>query len=299
MASAARPARGRLARAAADTARIRRLVTPEGVALNLTLATAGNRAGAFMIDLIIMLLILIGFTLLSVLTGFSAAKGAESVVLVIWLLGAFLLRNFYFILFEGGRRAATPGKRLLKLRVVSRDGGRLTAGAVVARNMIREIELFMALAAIPAAHTDGVSMGVAAMLGFGWTLIFLFFPLFNRDRMRAGDLIAGTWVVESERRKIGRELLATDAATTAIAPFTPAELAHYGQYELQRLEQLLRQDDGDALTTVAATIRRKIGRPDDRQDRAFLDAYYAALRQELERKLLFGKRKADKFDATR
>ncbi|MGC6400772.1 RDD family protein [Sphingomonas sp. FW199] len=291
-----RPARPHR-RAATDVARTRRLVTPEGVPLNITLGTAGARAGAFFLDLIVMLFVLIVFTVIALLTGLNAMTGAGGIVLAIWMIGAFVLRNFYFILFESGRRAATPGKRLMKLRVVSRDGGRLTSGAVIARNMMREIELFLALGAIPAAHVEGFSSGWAALFGFGWTLIFLFFPLFNRDRMRAGDLIAGTWVVEAERRKIGAELLDRRPAGTAIAPFTPAELAVYGQYELQRLEDLLRQGDADALTTVAATIRRKIGRPDDRQDRAFLDAYYAALRQELERKLLFGKRKADKFDA--
>ena len=30
---------------------------------------------------------------------------------IIWLLGFFLLRNFYFTLFEMRARAATPGKR--------------------------------------------------------------------------------------------------------------------------------------------------------------------------------------------
>ena len=30
---------------------------------------------------------------------------------MVWLLGIFLLRNFYFVVFELGPRAATPGKR--------------------------------------------------------------------------------------------------------------------------------------------------------------------------------------------
>ena len=47
---------------------------------------------------------------------------------------------------------------------------------------------------------------------------------------------------------------------------------------------------------VAAAIRRKLGRPDEGHDLAFLESYYAALRGELERRLLFGRRKKDKFD---
>ena len=44
-----------------------------------------------------------------------------------------------------GGRGATPGKRMLGLRVVARDGARLTGGAVIARNAMREIEVFLPL----------------------------------------------------------------------------------------------------------------------------------------------------------
>src|SRR3546814_12137383 len=77
--------------------------------------------------------------------GFASRSG---VMLSIWMLGGFLLRNFWFIGFELGQRAATPGKRLMGIRVVARDGGRLTADAVVARNLIRELELFLPLTMI-------------------------------------------------------------------------------------------------------------------------------------------------------
>jgi len=44
---------------------------------------------------------------------------------VIFVLIAFLLRSFYFTLFELGRRAATPGKMALKIRVAARGKARL------------------------------------------------------------------------------------------------------------------------------------------------------------------------------
>lgn len=278
----------------------RALITPEGVWLDVKLGSAGARAAAFALDLVILLGAVIAITLLALLAAFVIGKQAPTVIAVIWLLGFFILRNFYFILFESGARAATIGKRALGLRVVARDGGRLTAGAVVARNMMRELEAFLPITLLPISAAQGFADHWTAILAFAWTLLFLFFPLFNRDRLRAGDLIAGTWVVVNERRKIGDELLSVDpqslAAQSRIAPFTPEELAVYGQFELQKLEEVLRQHDNDAMTSVAAAIRTKLGRADDRHDAAFLKAYYAALRQHLERKLLFGQRKADKFD---
>jgi uncharacterized RDD family membrane protein YckC len=278
-----------------EARRIRELVTPEGVVLHLRLASAGSRAAAFSIDAAIMLAALIAVTVLAVfiLGGFRTFGPAA----IIWLLGLFLLRNFYFTLFESGARAATPGKRALKLRVVARDGGRLTGGAVLARNLMREIEVFLPLIFVVSARAEGFSNRWLALFGFVWTGIFLFMPLFNRDRLRAGDMLAGTWVVENERPKIAPDLIARPNPRAEHYSFTPAELAVYGQFEVQRLEEVLRRDDRDAIVTVAGVIRRKLGRVDEGDDRAFLDAYYAAARLHLERRLLFGQRKRDKFDA--
>jgi uncharacterized RDD family membrane protein YckC len=278
---------------------VRELVTPEGVALHLRLATAGARAGAFLIDAAIMLATLIGITLLAffILGGFRTFGPAA----IIWLLGLFLLRNFYFTLFESGVRAATPGKRLLKLRVVARDGGQLTGGAVLARNLMREIEIFLPLIFLATASQQGFSSRWLSIFGFAWTGIFLFMPLFNRDRLRAGDMLAGTWVVENERPMIAPDLIAHPNPRAEHYSFTPNELAVYGQFEIQRLEEVLHRNDPDTIVTVAGVIRRKLGRPDDGygsgDDRAFLDAYYTAARQHLERRLLFGQRKRDKHDA--
>jgi uncharacterized RDD family membrane protein YckC len=76
--------------------------------------------------------------------GAMGMKGAE-IMGVIWLLGFFVLRNFYFVGFELSAAAATPGKRILGLRVASRDGGRLRPGAIFVRNAMRELEVFLPL----------------------------------------------------------------------------------------------------------------------------------------------------------
>ena len=40
-------------------------------------------------------------------------------------------------------RGITPGKRVFGLRVIDRGGGALRADAVIARNLMREIEVFL------------------------------------------------------------------------------------------------------------------------------------------------------------
>lgn len=287
------------ARAEREEQRVRRsLITPEGVDLSLKLADGGQRASAFLIDLGIMVLILIAGTLLIALGAYAAPSSSDygkGAVNVIWLLGFFLLRSGYFILMELGPRAATFGKRICRLRVVSRNGGRLTADAVIARNLMREIELYLPLFFLGYNAADGTASGTMALIGFGWACIFLFFPLFNRDRLRVGDLLAGTWVIRAPSRKLGLELLG-DAEERPASLFTQEQLDAYGVFELQTLETLLRSGSEEAKDNVAATIRNKIGSPPFDSNEEFLHAYYEALRAHLERNLLFGRRRRDKHD---
>jgi uncharacterized RDD family membrane protein YckC len=282
----------------AEARKRRSLVTPEGVDLSLKLADVGQRIGAFMIDLLIMVGILIGITLLAIATVASLGMAGAEIAVVVWLLGFFLLRNGYFILMEMGPRAATFGKRASGLRVVARSGERLTADRVIARNLMREIEFYLPLSFLFYDAADGTGGGLTALAGLAWTGLFLFFPKFNKDRMRVGDLLAGTWVISAPRKKLTVDLRAADAAVGRYR-FTEAQLDVYGVFELQTLERVLRDGQAEAIATVAYAIRNKIGAFDQQpqgDDHEFLLAYYDAIRARMERGLLFGKRRADKYD---
>ena len=281
-----------------DVKRVRMLVTPEGVPLPLELADAGQRAGAFLLDMLIIIGSFVAVTVFLLFVSRAVpGRGMDRALGVIWTIGLFLLRNFYFTWFEARPRGATPGKRALGLRVIARHGGRLTLDAVIARNALREVEAFLPIMLMIASlATQGYQTWIV-VCALGWTAIFLFMPLMNRDRLRAGDLLAGTWVIRVPKRPLLPELSA-DAEDTQ---FSDAELDAYGVYELEALEQVIRQAQPSAVATVTLTICQRIDRrhwSDDGgpRDLAFLQAYYAALRGRLEQKLLFGKRRADKHD---
>lgn len=281
MTAAARPRRDK----------VRAFVTPEGVDLELRIASASLRFGALLIDLMLLLAALVVFTLLMVWAGFASRS---DLLISIWLLGAFVLRTFWFVGFELGQRAATPGKRMMGIRVVARDGGRLTADAVIARNLMRELEIFLPLMMIGFGAAEDMVSGWTALAGVLWSATLSLFLLFNRDRMRMGDLIAGTWVVMARRAKLDRDMAAGAEAGDALR-FTDAELSVYGIFELQELERVLRGRDARVMREVADTIRHKIGRPIAEEDDVFLLSYYRQLKTRLERKLLFGKRREDKY----
>jgi uncharacterized RDD family membrane protein YckC len=290
--------------------RERVLITPEGIALPLTLASRGTRFGALALDLLIIglligattlgLLFIAGGTLDSIENDPTAAGRALQFFAVLWLAAMFLFRNAYFLFFELGPRGATLGKRMTGIRIAARDGGRLSAEMVLARNLLRDIELFLPLVFIASA-SDGGDTGAASLAAIAWFLLFALFPCFNKDRLRAGDLIAGTWVVEAPKRKLEAAMSAIAAPSPAdhAYKFGEAELAPYGEYELQTLERVLRENRPEALTSVAEAICAKIGwtAPGEGHERAFLEAYYTQLRAHLEIGMRFGTRKADKFEA--
>jgi hypothetical protein len=112
--------------------------------------------------------------------------------------------------------------------------------------------------------------------------------------MRVGDLIAGTWVVRTPRRKLGGSVVHPHVEPSFV--FTEEQLAAYGEFELQKLEEVLRREDELSLIVVAQAIQRRIGWTGGGDDMEFLQAYYAALCQRLERNMLFGKRRANKYE---
>tara|TARA_R110000850_G_scaffold24449_10_gene71615 strand:+ start:4182 stop:5123 length:942 start_codon:yes stop_codon:yes gene_type:complete len=289
------------------------LVTPEGVPLHVTVAAASARAGALMLDIVIIVGLIILATLIGALLlwafgiafdgALENASGPLQFLAVLWIIAVFLFRNAYFLYFELGDQAATWGKRAVGIRVAARDGGRLTAEAVIARNIVRDIELFLPLVFLTSGEASGTMTNLTAWAGFLWVLMFLLFPLFNKDRLRGGDVIAGTWVIQDVKKNLGEIVAPSAALSGGAAPaaryqFSDADLSVYGEYELQTLENVLRAGQEEALEKVAASICQKIGwEPGSGDERAFLEAYYTALRARLERSMRFGKRRKDKHSA--
>jgi uncharacterized RDD family membrane protein YckC len=279
------------------------LTTPEGLLLPFTLASRGSRMVALLIDLACMgVALLLAFLLVAFMAGGlsqvsarlragDAGAHAMQALFVVLVIVGFLIRNAWFMAFELGPRGATPGKRLMKIRVAARDGARLTPERVIARNLLRDIELFLPLSLLGSVVAR---QGDEGWLATGWFLLFALLPLFSRDRLRAGDLVAGTWVVEAPRAKLAQAM--TVARPVEDYRFRDADLAVYGEYELQRLEDVLRLAKPDSMVMVAETIAAKIGwtSPQDEQVAPFLEAYYAQLRARLEGGMRMGRRKGNK-----
>jgi uncharacterized RDD family membrane protein YckC len=156
-----------VARQPLDT--LQRMELAEGVEVELHPAGPMVRAVALVLDflwqaLIYTLLVLI-MALVSAVIGTEAGQGVT-------LLLIFLTNWGYHVYFEAGRRAATPGKRAMGLRVVSESGGPASLGAIMLRNIARTADM------MPLGYLTG-----------------LLVCLFTRRFQRLGDLVARTLVV--------------------------------------------------------------------------------------------------------
>lgn len=294
-----------------DPKLVREIVTPEGIPLRFTLARAGDRAGAFVLDMLLQVVVVVAILWA---VSFAVGGGGSWLTAVIVIL-AFLLLNFYFAFFEVRWQGQTPGKRKIGIRVIDARGGQLETSAVLARNLIRELEVWTPLRFLLAGQLVWPDAPAWARLIAGaWAFVFLFMPAFNKDRLRVGDMIAGTRVVMQPRVVLVPDLV-DETAAPKYAPagarpvashvFSEAQLAIYGIYELQVLEGVLRTSPGDishleAVRTVSEKVRQKIkyeGNVAD--DERFLREFYAAQRAHLEQKMLFGQRREDKFSKSK
>jgi uncharacterized RDD family membrane protein YckC len=275
---------------------VRSIATPEGVEIRFVLASHLRRVMAFALD---QFLVFASAVALLIATLMATVVSGTSWYMAIFFVLLFVVRNLYFVLFEIRWRGRTPGKKVFGLRVVDRRGGALGASSLFVRNITRDLEIFIPLAAIfaPDSFWPGAPWTLQLFCAV-WLLIVACLPLLNRDRLRAGDLLAGTAVVEEPRVHLLTEIHAVRTERPIRFRFRDEQLDMYGIYELQKLEEFLRQlPDRVEMVDVAATIARKLDwRGEDwRADpRVFLEDLYRQLRARREQRMLFGDRQERK-----
>lgn len=277
------------------------LVSPEGVELDTLIANHGERLSAFIIDMFFMFVAVVILCLLLMLVFFSRTHIAVGMTLVLFV--TFIVRNCYFLHFELAWQGRTPGKKMCGLRVINREGGELLPLAIIARNLTREIEVFLPLSLFMSMDARG---GWAPLVLLGWVLVIVSLPFFNRYHLRAGDLIGGTMVISMPKRVLLTDLTEQPQRKeeTVAYTFTHEQLEIYGAFELQVLEEFLRKPPSgqtdQLLGDVCLKICRKIGWDEvisPQNTRRFLSDFYAAERANLERGQLFSRLRADKTSA--
>ena len=117
---------------------------PEGVNIYFEIAGIGSRFVALAIDTLVQAAIMI----LIVISGIAAGVTMEGLIkgiYVSWYLAGLIVLMFlvftgYFIFFEMVMKGKTPGKAVMKLRVIRNNGQPLSPASSIIRNIFRIIE---------------------------------------------------------------------------------------------------------------------------------------------------------------
>jgi uncharacterized RDD family membrane protein YckC len=200
--------------------------TPEGITLQLRPAGLSARFYAFAIDWLVRLSVFYAASLIARIMG--------GIGVAFWLILFFALEWLYPVVFELGRSGATPGKDLLRLKVVMDNGLPVTPGASLTRNLLRVADFLPFL--------------------YGAAIVSM---LLRRDAKRLGDLAAATLVVY-------RPAVSHTAVLDSVAPRPPAwsleprdqaaVIALAGRAPTLTVERL------DELAALAASISGDTGR---------------------------------------
>ncbi len=162
--------------------------TPEGIDVLLRPAGMAPRSLAYALDFAIRGVVFIAAAIvLSLLKGFGQG---------LFLILLFGLEWIYPIVFELMPGSATPGKRMLGLRVMMDTGLPITPAASLVRNLLRAVDF------MPFVFTIG-----------------LLSMLLRRDFKRVGDIAAGTIVVHAEHVRLSGAL----PEAVALAPRVPLQ----------------------------------------------------------------------------
>jgi len=252
-----------------------KLLTPESVELEFTLAGIGSRALALSLDYSFLLLCLLlfwtmwGIVSSQVLT-YLENTGIAYQSLPIWLGAIALLVSFaifagYFVFFEVLWQGQTPGKRLTKIRVIRDNGRPIKMSQAALRALLRPIDDFFFIGA------------------------FLIF--FGRREKRVGDWVAGTVVVQDDQPQSRSGILISQEAKrlaedlpkmTHLTQLLPDDFAVIREYLQRRnfMETRARSELSLTLARQTRAIVQLAEIPSGLTSDQFLEAIYLAYQEQ-------------------
>ncbi len=145
--------------------------TTQNIGIDYEMASLGERILAFLIDYGVFIAVLI---IMAITDSFRVLGGTASAVVGLSLLALYVL---YDLICEVAFNGQSLGKRVMKIRVISLNGGRPTFGQYLLRWLFRIVD-------------TGLSFYLAGLLCAALT----------KKTQRIGDLVANTGVIRTQPR---------------------------------------------------------------------------------------------------
>lgn len=206
------------------------IITSQFVKISQTPASISERLLAKLIDMIIIILYTVGaFYLTSAIYSFMEDK---TLILYIFLIS--IPTWMYDFLWETFNEGQSPGKYIMKIRVVSKDGSRPTLGSFFMRWILNTIDI-------------------------GFCCIGFLVIIFTKNSQRIGDLAAGTMVIKQINYKDIH--ITIDEFNYAQKDYSPIydEAKNLSQAQVEVIEKAIystRDDRDEQLNELSQKVER-------------------------------------------
>lgn len=218
--------------------------TPERVRIRYELAGIGSRFAAGTIDVFLMGFVLLVLYVVLLLIADVTEKDLQEHWRAISLAAygvALVVVWFFYLGFELVWDGQTPGKRVLRLRVVSDGGGPAPASAIVVRNVLRVADM----------------LPLALVHVLGGIVMFV-----HARSKRLGDLAAGTVVVQEREVALSVDRLSRGVLEQLCDDeLSGDDLARLRGFVVRRRE-LRAERRSEVATRLAAEMRERYELPD-------------------------------------
>lgn len=202
--------------------------TTQNVTIDYETAGVGQRILAYLLDLIAIVVWVIGwFWILGTVASFGINQAFNGDIFAVFIvIIIFFPVIFYDLLFETLNNGQSPGKMIMKIRVVNVDGTAPTSSSFLIRWLFRLVDFSM---------TEGFLAVIMVAV--------------TKKSQRLGDLLAGTTVIDLKLNNRNRELSITD-------------LDFHEDYKVTYIDVLDRLSDKD-IQTISSIIEDQRMRDSD------------------------------------
>ncbi len=260
-------------RAAIDL--IATVTTPENIQFEYRIAGPFRRLPAFLLDLVIRGMIVIGFVMLVACSGVITTLALpNSIVPVVFLMLAFFLDWFYGLFFETYWNGKTPGKWFTRIQVLSADGRPVSAYQATIRNFLRTADI------APYLSLELLNSEFPPMYGIPTGLVAFSCMAVTKRFQRLGDLAAGTMVVVDQRVWVPPNVQFEDPRVEALSQFIPASfrmsrsLGRAIALYAERRNRMPTQRRIELSSIIATPLMHRMGFREDTSPDLFLCALY-------------------------
>jgi len=242
----------------------------ENVAISFKLAGLGSRIMAGILDYLIQLIPVMFLTfMVFIIASYGATSGRDMfsvsslyIISALIMVLSFLIYWGYFIIFELIWQGQTPGKKVMKIKVIRDDGRPLNFMSSFLRNILRVLDM------LPFYYLAGL---VSAF--------------FHYREKRLGDLVGGTIVVKTPDVFPGRVLFKKYTRSPEVQKEFPGlekQLYHLDAKETELLRDYLRRRYEMEIwprkrfsRELAEHFAARLGYPVPRNSENFLEELYA------------------------